>query len=275
MPKLYDFDKLFDEKLAAYLSQKGNRYTEEEWEDIIPRLYQKFGDTVIKSIGTTPVRYYAEMDEDVLIGVLMRHLKEKVPVSDFLTKALEKKGCSQRILPLLESEDEDVVLYAIGFLGDDERAFSGYLSILASVSSTDAEKERAFDVLESHADAVKKQALAYYYEDTSRDVMLELLSKIRQKDDIVYQVILDEFLMHLEDIPKYAELLASYGDARAIPVLLEQIKRDDVTFVEFRELKYAIEALGGEYGEERDFSSDPNYQRIRAAGTDLFDKFNA
>ena len=33
----------------------------------------------------------------------------------------------------------------------------------------------------------------------------------------------------------------------------------------FQELKFAIEALGGEYNKERDFSSDENYQKIMAA----------
>lgn len=275
MDKLYDFDKLFDEKLAAYIAQKGKEHTEEEWEDIIPRLYRKFGDTTLKCIGTTPSRYYAEMNRDDLIGVLKRHLTEKVSVSDFLTKALEEKDCAEGILPFLESENEDVVLYAIGFLGDDRRAFPKYLSLLASERATEAEKEGAFDRLEGHADEVKEEALADYRAGVAKDTMLELLSKVKQKDNAIYKVLIDEFLMHLEDIPKYAGLLASYGDARAIPVLLEQIKREEVTFVEFRELKYAIEALGGEYFEERDFSSDPNYQKIQASGTDLFEQFKA
>ena len=35
--------------------------------------------------------------------------------------------------------------------------------------------------------------------------------------------------------------------------------------MEFQELKYAIEALGGEYDEQRDFSSDKDYLRVEAA----------
>lgn len=34
----------------------------------------------------------------------------------------------------------------------------------------------------------------------------------------------------------------------------------------FQELKFAIEALGGEYEKERDFSNDPAYKKIMAAG---------
>ena len=41
--------------------------------------------------------------------------------------------------------------------------------------------------------------------------------------------------------------------------------REDIDYVLFQELKFAIEALGGEYNKERDFSSDENYQKIMAA----------
>jgi hypothetical protein len=59
--------------------------------------------------------------------------------------------------------------------------------------------------------------------------------------------------------------LAAYGDERALPVLLKKIEDRSIGFVEFQELKYAIEALGGEYNEPRDFSSDKDYLAIEAA----------
>ena len=43
MKKLIDFDGLFDEKLAEYIQQNPERYTEKGWENVIPKLYQKFG----------------------------------------------------------------------------------------------------------------------------------------------------------------------------------------------------------------------------------------
>ena len=74
-----------------------------------------------------------------------------------------------------------------------------------------------------------------------------------------------------KDMPLYAGYLASYGDERALPYLLEQIEKD-VGYIAFQELKYAIEALGGEYTKQRDFSADPEYIAIKKAsgGTDIF-----
>ena len=49
--KLYDFDGMFDEKLSEYVKKNADKYREKEWEDIIPKMYARFGDTVIKSLG--------------------------------------------------------------------------------------------------------------------------------------------------------------------------------------------------------------------------------
>jgi len=63
-----------------------------------------------------------------------------------------------------------------------------------------------------------------------------------------------------------AGYLASYGDERALPYLMKKIEDRSIGFVTFQELKYAIEALGGEYNEPRDFSSDKDYIAIEGAG---------
>lgn len=63
----------------------------------------------------------------------------------------------------------------------------------------------------------------------------------------------------------FLRLSRLYGDERALPVFMGTIEREDIDYVLFQELKFAIEALGGEYNKERDFSSDENYQKIMAA----------
>ena len=64
-----------------------------------------------------------------------------------------------------------------------------------------------------------------------------------------------------------ASYLAAYGDERALPHLLERIEDRTIGFVEFQELKYASEALGGEYDEPRDFSDDKDYLAVEVASS--------
>ena len=56
--------------------------------------------------------------------------------------------------------------------------------------------------------------------------------------------------------------MAKYGDDRALPILYETISKDNVSYIDFKELKLAIEALGGEYEENRDFRKDKFFNKI-------------
>lgn len=99
MKKLIDFDELFDRKLAQYMEEHAGEYTEKQWEDLIPRLYRNFGDTLIKSVGTTPKGYYAEMTDEELVDTLKAHHKEGVSVSDFCAASWNPAAVPTRCSP--------------------------------------------------------------------------------------------------------------------------------------------------------------------------------
>ena len=128
--KLIDFDGLFDEKLTQYMEENKAKHTEKEWENVIPKLYKKFGDTYIAKIKCTPKEYYAKMSNAELSETLSAHLCEDIPVPEFLCVEIENRGEAETLLPLLDSEDTQTVAYAINLLGDNARAFDKYFSIL-------------------------------------------------------------------------------------------------------------------------------------------------
>ena len=255
--KPIDFDGLFDQKLARYLKENAGKFTEKQWEDKIPLLYQKFGDTYLKSIGFTPREYYKRMSDKELVDTLLAHIKEEVPVSDFLCRELESRDCPEEILPLLKCKDEQLLMLAVNLAGANPIAFDAYFALLKGEADREI-KDAVVDQLKVNADAAKARALAFLNEGIEKELMLEVLSRVRERDETVYEVLLNAF-REGEDLPMHASYLAAYGDSRALPVLLERIAGEDINFLEFRELKYAIEALGGEYTEERDFSDDPYY----------------
>ncbi len=255
--KPIDFDGLFDQKLAKYLKENAGKFTEKQWEDKIPLLYHKFGDTYLKSIGFTPREYYKRMSDKELVDTLLAHIKEEVPVSDFLCRELESRDCPEEILPLLECKDEQLLMLAVNLAGANPIAFDAYFALLKGEADREI-KDAVVDQLKVNADAAKARALAFLNEGIEKELMLEMLSRVRERDETVYEVLLNAF-REGEDLPMHASYLAAYGDSRALPVLLERIAGEDINFLEFRELKYAIEALGGEYTEERDFSDDPYY----------------
>lgn len=263
MKKLIDFDELFDRKLAQYMEEHAGEYSEKQWEDLIPRLYRNFGDTLIKSVGTTPKGYYEEMTDEELVEALKAHHKEGVSVSDFLCRELESRGCPDALLALMQEAEGELLTLTINLAGSSKKALPVYLDILLKTEDEEL-KDTVTEYLKGNADAVKERVLAFYREGVEREYMLEILSRCKQKDDEVFEILLNEFRTAPDDIPMHASYLASYGDERALPVLLDYIDRDETNYLEYQELKYAIEALGGEYNKVRDFSADPYFQEIAA-----------
>ncbi len=269
--KLYDFDGMFDEKLSAYIAKNTDKYKEEEWEDVIPQMYSKFGDTVIKSIGKTPNEYYREMSDGDLVKCLKAHLKQGIPVSEFLCKAIEVRGVDELLIPLLSGSDDEVG-YALNLLGVSEKALPEYMRLLVSSESEDV-RNTCVDYVKEMADSVKEQALKCYSEGVQREYMLEILSRCKKTDDVIFDILLREFRSDADNVPMHASYLAAYGDERALPYLLDKIDEEGISYVEYQELKYAIEALGGSYEKERDFSSDPYYEMIKSHGAIDLDIF--
>ncbi len=262
--KWIDFDGLFDEKLSQYMSENKNKHTEREWENVIPKLYKKFGDTFIAKIGCTPKEYYARMDNAELVATLKGHLENDVPVPEFLCAEIESRKDATALLTLLDTEDAQTASYAINLIGDDARAFTIYFNILTENSFNEEIRSDICDILRLHADEIKAQAIATYKSGIATEYMLEILSRVKARDEEVYQTLIKAF-WNADNSALTAGYLAAYGDERALPDLLRRIEDRTIGFVEFQELKYAIEALGGEYKEPRDFSSDKDYIAVEAA----------
>jgi hypothetical protein len=120
------------------------------------------------------------------------------------------------------------------------------------------------EIFKLHADLIKEQAIQACENGEQKESMLEILSRVKERDERVYSLLKSAFLSG-EETPMRASYLAAYGDERALPMLLEKIEDTSIGFVEFQELKYAIEALGGEYDEPRDFTADKDYLAVEEA----------
>lgn len=269
--KLYDFDKMFDERLGKYISENAGKYSESEWEDIIPKLYKKFGETTLKALGTTPCAYYAAMTDEELIKCLKQHIRQGVPVSEFLCGAIEARDLTDRLVPFLDGTAEERE-YAMNLIGADERVLDKYLEILVTCGDVEM-KDRCVDYIKEKANVVIDKVIANYDGGVEREYMLEIMSRCVVKKERIFNILTDEFRSDVENLPMHASYLAAYADERALPFLMDKIDEEGISFIEYQELKFAIEALGGEYDKERDFSDDPYYKIIKsheARATDIF-----
>ena len=184
------------------------------------------------------------MTETELVETLYAHLTQDVPVPDFLCSEIENRDTVPALLSLLEKSEESVANYVVNLVGADRRAKDSYFSILVEEKFDEELRSDVTDVLRSFADEVKLEALSYYREGKACSYMLEILSRVKMRDDEVFETLLNAFLTDEENLRLNAGYLASYGDERALNYLLERIEDRTLGFVAFQELKYAIEALG-------------------------------
>ncbi len=270
--KLYDFDGMFDKKLTDFISANVGKYTESEWEDIIPRLYKKFGDTPIKSVGDTPNGFYAKMTDEELVKALCTHLKQGVPVSEFLCKAIEGRNAVKLLLPLLDGSEQERE-YAVNLIGSADCAIQKYMDMLVSPDCGEELKNSLVDFIKEKADLAAQRAVEYYERGVEREFMLEIMSRSVVRSDKIFDILIKEFRGDSENVPMHASYLAAYGDERALEYLLDKIDEDGISFIEYKELLLAIESLGGTYDKQRDFSNDPYYAMFKTrevSATDIF-----
>ena len=264
--KLIDFDGIFNNKMAKMIEKHAAEHTESEWEDLIADMYKKFGDTPLKELGATPRAYFGAMSESALVESLKEYLLQDISVPDFLCETLEGRDCTEPLLKLLYETDEQLVQYAINLLNTNPKAAVRYAEMLKEDAYDEHVKDSLADMLKPNADLVLEEVLALCKDKETEPYALEILSKLKNKDDRADAALMNAVLAADDrEQPRLCAYLASYGDERALPVFMGTIEREDIDYVLFQELKFAIEALGGEYNKERDFSSDENYQKIMAA----------
>lgn len=216
--KLIDFDGIFNNKMAKMIEKHAAEHTESEWEDLIADMYKKFGDTPLKELGATPRAYFGAMSESALVETLKEYLLQDISVPDFLCEALEGRDCTEPLLKLLYETDEQLVQYAINLLNTNPKAAVRYAEMLKEDAYDEHVKDSLADMLKPNADLVLEEVLALCKDKETEPYALEILSKLKNKDDRAYAALMNAFLAADDlELPLLCAYLASYGDERALP----------------------------------------------------------
>lgn len=268
MIKVIDVDELFDKYISDYVYSNIGKIKPEEIENNIPALYVKFGEEKLKELdGKTPQEYYKSFAPVELLVCLKEHIEKGVSISDFLCEAITENPDSESALINAVSNDEceEYTLYVMNMLQEtgSTKCLNRYLE-LVTWDYSEPIKELATEYLRDHAETVKEQVLISFKEadDKIKPYLTEILAGCKS-DDRVFDILISEFVRHGENIPLYAGYLAKHGDERALPFLMTAIENEKISYADFEELRFAIEALGGTYDKIRDFKSDKSYKKIK------------
>ena len=96
---------------------------------------------------------------------------------------------------------------------------------------------------------------------TEQSLILDVLCNFPGHDG-TYELLIGKLLSCHDKIAYYASLIEKFGDPRALDTLQKMIQFSDIGYVDYIELRNAIEALGGDAPAERDFSGDPYYESL-------------
>ncbi len=268
MIKIIDIDSLFDKYISDYVYKNIGKVKPDEIENKIPELYEKFGHEKLKELGgKSPEEYYKGYSGEELVECLKSHIEQGVSIPDYLCETISENAQNeQSLIKALDQEsEEEFLLYVMNMLCDmdSKNCLKRFLEMVLWDYSMPI-KELATEFLKERADSVKEEILSQYRESTdeTKEYLTEILSGCA-KDDRVFDILIEQFAKNEKNIPIYAGYLAKYGDDRALPFLLAQIEKEKISYADFEELRFAIEALGGEYNKVRDFNNDKCYKKIK------------
>ena len=266
---MVDLDKLFENYFRKYVLDNAGKFTEEELEDKVGELYEEFGNTPLKELGgKTPTGFFADMKGKELVDALNACVNENIPVSDYLCEAIEKSSDSgdyllKNVNPYVSDELATYSLNLLNAKGEfSDEALNNFVKIIACGEAKDSLTELLTETLTAYADKVKEAILGVYDgDDPDKKYFIEILANTVPPDDRVFNILIDE-IKKGENVALLAAYLSKYGDDRAVTYLNELAKVVE-NYIDYKEIQLAVEALGGELEEERDFTSDPIYKKLK------------
>lgn len=267
MIKVIDIDNLFDEYISDFVYKNIGKVKPDEIENKIPELYNKFGKEKLSVLnGKSPIEYYSSFSISELLECLKLHITKRINVSDYLCEAIKLNGKNeQELVNALDDESEEFVLYIMNILNElkSKKCQDKYLEFIMWDYAQPI-KELATEHLKENSESVKNEILSQFNDcnEQTKEYLTEILSECKN-DDRVFDLLIEQFAKNLNKIPIYSSYLAKFGDDRAIPFLISQIEKEDISYADFEELRFAIEALGGEYNKIRDFKKDRSYKKIK------------
>ena len=271
--KCIDFDKAFSRFATQWFREHGKEYKNyDEMEAAMPDVYARFLDTPADFLAHfKPGEYFAQWDDaKVLVDWMEDYFKQRVPVPDMLLNRITELGepAEKRLYALLQKErmPQEARMTAVSLLDEMGSALPMQLYIswqlnreaedelcdVACESLTHMGEDAIEPMLAFLADAndAGKEALCgvlSHYPDTTGKVLPELLRLIRLPE---------------ANIAVLAGYLGRLGEEGALETLIDLALEEDLGYLNYIELRSAIEQLGGDAPEREFDEHDPEYEAM-------------
>ncbi|MDD3336110.1 MAG: hypothetical protein PHI98_11440 [Eubacteriales bacterium] len=268
--ELIDFDQRFSDYLNQWMEKnRANYKTPEEMEEQAPDVYLRFLNTPADWLnGKTPGEAFDDQqDAGELCKLLIRYITEEIPVPDPLLDRLLELGDEKAALELVTDATApcEARMLMIDLLRQMESTAPMVDYIRWQVERNEEEEilDNALESLRLMGDKVVKPAkLAFNAAQAEgKEALLDVLCDYPGDED-VFHFALEQFKKTKDKRALYAGYLAKLEDDHALEALLEAAESEDVSYIDFIEIRSAIERLGSE-APIRDFSDDPTYKAVK------------
>lgn len=272
--KIFDFDEKFYDYVRTWMALHPN-LTEKQVEESYNEIMLNWLNAPAKWLnGEKPGEYFLRYSEPrELIKLLEEYDKRDIGLPEPLYSRVVSVGepCVEPLMRLVRNTDnpESLRATALAILRDiGSDAIRPLLIDLVCMSRQSGEDDdlcamAADELYEGEVSPVDE--LMARYDGVSESAQMRILEICSNfpGDERIYQRLIEKLRNRPDDRAFYASYLGKLGDARAIEELKPYLSLSDIEYLDYIEIRNAIEELGGDPGEERTFYGDPNYEAMR------------
>ena len=268
--KIIDFDAYFTDVLNDWIEKNQSRFKKpDDMEDEVPDVYLRWLNTPADWLdGAAPGAYFDQFSDSAeLCETLKAYIHEGVAVPDPLLDRLSELGDEQALLDMARDKSApcEARMAAIEILREIESTLPMVDFIRWQVERDDEDDihDNALESLRQMGEGVRKAAKIAFTaaDEAGKEALLDVLVDYPGDED-VFQYALKQFMTQKDKRALFAGYLAKLDDDRALEHLLDVAESDDVSYMDFIEIRSAIERLGSE-APVKDWSNDPTYKAFR------------
>lgn len=269
--KIIDFDKKFFEYARKWvLAHPG--LNEEQIEDSYNQMMQEWISAPADWLdGAAPADYFDRYESaEELIALMEGYSQRGINLPEPLYTRIVEKGeqCAPLLRDILRDEgrSESIRAEAMGMLRDigSDLADQYLLELVCEADDENDLSEMAAEILSSRDGKFVSRMLDAYpgAPEYAQVLILDVCCNF-PGDERIYQHLMDRLYNDPEQRALWASCLGKLGDVRALEPMKNMLVMYDLRYLDYIELRAAVEELGGDAGDERDFYGDPDFEALR------------
>lgn len=269
--KIYDFDGKFFEYVQVQLAmQPGLR--EDEVEGKYNQMLNSWLNAPAQWLGgVRPVEYFNRYrDPRDLIKLLEEYSRRKIGLPEPLYSRIVEVGepCADALTRIAGDRDrsDELRATALALLNDmgSTKPLPLYMDLICSASQPNELSEMACDAIKAMERDVTEDLLERYPAASTyaQNMILDICAH-KSGGERIRDLLIERLRLDTDNRGLYAGLLADVGDPRALEALKAAEQLTDLNYLDYLEIRNAIEVLGGEPDDLREFNGDPAYEAIR------------